>query len=161
YCLETLTCPCGCIVAWTKYMVSESPTNILHTLEEVFPGPDSWPSYIVIDKACRILATLMSQGQHHRWFQTSCFLVDAFHFRNHHNDPTCQKYCNPTPQVKDDPNLVLPIQDGNSQQARFQHAFNTEAAEQLNAWFGGYASQLSHMHPANHDFLVHVMLSYH
>jgi hypothetical protein len=160
YCLETLTHPCGCIIAWTKYTTSESPTNILNTLEQVFPDLESQPSYIVIDKACRILAMLMSRGEHHTWFQTSRFLVDVFHFKNHRNDPTCQRYCNPSPSVQNDPNLVIPIQDAGNGQTRVQRAFNTEAAEQLNAWFGGYASQLSHMHAANHDFLVHVMLTY-
>jgi hypothetical protein len=55
---------------------------------------------------------------------------------------------------------VLSIQEDDCP-PQLQQAFNTEAAEQLNAWFGGYASQLSHMHPANHDFLVQVMLMYH
>lgn len=160
HCLETVTRPCGCILAWTKFATSESPTNIIRMIEEIFPNPDSRPSYIVIDKACRILVMLISRGLQGAWFQTSRFLVDVFHFKNHRNDPTCQKFCNPTPAIRVDPNLVIPIQDGN-RPVQFQRAFNTEAAEQLNAWFGGYASQLSHMHPDNHDFLVQAMLTRH
>lgn len=157
HCLETVTRPCGCIVAWAKFPTSESPTNIVHMLEEIFPTAESRPSYITIDKACRILAM---RGQRAAWFETSRFLVDVFHFKNHHGDPICQWYCNPTPSIQDDPNLVLSVQDGDNP-SRLQRAFNTEAAEQLNAWFGGYASQLSHLHPANHDFLVQIMLMYH
>jgi hypothetical protein len=160
HCVETVTRPCGCIIAWSKFPTSESPTNIVQMLEQIFPSVESRPSYFVIDKACRILAMLQNRGQRAAWFQTSRFLVDVFHFKNHHGDPICQQYCNPTPSIHDDPNLVLSIQDGNNP-PRLQRAFNTEAAEQLNAWFGGYASQLSHLHPANHDFLVQIMLMYH
>jgi len=157
HCLETVTRPCGCIIAWTKFPTSESPTNIVNMLQEIFPTAESRPSYFVIDKACRILAM---RGQRAAWFPTSRFLVDVFHFKNHRGDPICQRYCNPTPRIQDDPNLVLSVQDGNNP-PRLQRAFNTEAAEQLNAWFGGYASQLRHLHPANHDFLVQIMLTYH
>src|ERR1700733_7272968 len=159
YCLETVTCPFGCIIAWTKFPTSESPTNIVCMLVQIFPTPESHPSYFVINKACRILAMLQSCGLCNTWFQTSQFLVDVFHFKHHSGDPNCQRYCNPTPIIEDDPNLVLSIQD--DLPPCLQWAFNTEAAEQLNAWFGGYASQLSHMHPANHDFLVQIMLMYH
>ena len=160
HCLETVTRPCGCIIAWTKFATSESPTNIVRMLEQIYPTPESRPSYFVIDKACRILAMLHSRGLRGAWFQTSRFLVDVFHFKNHSGDPNCQRFCNPTPSIEDDPNLVLSIQE-DDHPPRLQRAFNTEAAEQLNAWFGGYASQLSHMHPANHDFLVQIMLMYH
>lgn len=37
-------------------------------------------------------------------------------------------------------------------------AFNTEMAEQLNAWMEGYESQLCQMSDFNYDFLVHIAL---
>ncbi|KAF8295682.1 hypothetical protein DL93DRAFT_2150938 [Clavulina sp. PMI_390] len=155
HCIETVTRPCGHIIAWTKFATSESPTNIINMLSVIFPTQESRPSYIVIDKACRILVMI---GLASTWLLTSRFLVDVFHFKHHSGDPTCQKYCNPTPSIRTDPNLVEEIEGSDG---RLRRSFNSEAAEQLNAWFGGYASQLSHMHPANHDFLIQIMLIYH
>ena len=43
HCLETVTRPCGCIIAWTKFATSESPTNIIHMLEQIYPTPESRP----------------------------------------------------------------------------------------------------------------------
>ncbi|KIJ46175.1 hypothetical protein M422DRAFT_165410 [Sphaerobolus stellatus SS14] len=40
----------------------------------------------------------------------------------------------------------------------YVQAFNTETAEQLNAWFGGYEAQLNKMTDYNHDFFVHCIL---
>jgi len=148
------------VIAWAKFPVSESPTNIIQVITNLFPTADSCPTYIVVDKACRILGTLLLTGAADTWFTTTQFLVDAFHFKNHKEEIRCQTFCNPAPTDGRDPNLIIPIKgkDGNVVP---QHAFNTEAAEQLNSWFQLYSPQLSHMHPNNHDFLVHVMLTHH
>jgi hypothetical protein len=55
YCVETICAPCGVVIAWTKFVKSESPTNILNWLESVYPTDESRPSYICIDKACMLL----------------------------------------------------------------------------------------------------------
>ena len=47
--------PCGVVLAWTKFAKSESLTNILNWLEEVYPEEDSRPAYICIDKACQVM----------------------------------------------------------------------------------------------------------
>ena len=36
YCVETITAPCGVVIAWVKFDKSESPTNILNWLEKIF-----------------------------------------------------------------------------------------------------------------------------
>ncbi|KAF8320179.1 uncharacterized protein EI90DRAFT_2939540, partial [Cantharellus anzutake] len=159
HCLEIVTRPCGCVIAWAKFPVSESPTNIIQMSTNLFPTADSHPTYIVVDKACRILGTLLSTGAADTWFATTQFLVDAFHFKNHKEEIRCQTFCNPAPTDGRHPNLITPIK-GKDGKVVLQCAFNTEAAEQLNSWFQLYSSQLSHMHPNNHDFLVHVMLTY-
>ena len=129
-------------------------------LSELYPGHASWPSFIVIDKACHVLATLCANGTADDWFQTSCFIVDAFHFKHHHNEPRCQEFCNPAPTNGSQPNLVHPIQMPNGQVC-YRQAFNTKAAEQLNVWLHKYSGQLSHMHPYHHDFLLQVMFTHH
>jgi len=55
YCVETVTAPCGVVIAWAKFPKSESPTNILNFLETVYPTAESHPDYICIDKACLLL----------------------------------------------------------------------------------------------------------
>jgi len=55
YCVETVTVPCGVVIAWAKFPKSESPTKILDFLESVYPTAESCPDYICIDKACLVL----------------------------------------------------------------------------------------------------------
>ncbi len=140
--------------------MSESPTNIINMLTELYPDHASQPSFIVIDKACHVLATLSANGAADDWFQTSRFIVDSFHFKHHRNEPRCQEFCNPAPTNGSQPNLVHPVQIPNGQVC-YRQAFNTEAAEQLNVWLHKYSGQLSHMHPYHHDFLLQVMFTHH
>ena len=41
YCVETITAPCGVVIAWVKFDKSESPTNILNWLEKIYPTEES------------------------------------------------------------------------------------------------------------------------
>jgi hypothetical protein len=99
YCVETVCAPCGIIIAWTKFEKSESPTNILNFLETVYPTEESHPDYICIDKACLVLWTAIANGKWDAvWKNTSRFIVDAYHYINHHTtDYLCWKWCNPAP----------------------------------------------------------------
>lgn len=55
YCVETITTPCGVVLAWTLFDKSESPTNILDWLGTVvYPNIEDRPAYICIDKACLV-----------------------------------------------------------------------------------------------------------
>ena len=83
YCVETITAPCGIVIAWTKFAKSESPTNIMAFLESVYPTEDSHPDYICIDKACLVLRHCISSGSWDDWKKTSCFIVDSYHYTNH------------------------------------------------------------------------------
>jgi hypothetical protein len=70
-------------------------------------------------------------------------VVDAFHFRNHSKDDVlCQQHCNP---------------------ARYEHLrsaagdgwqFNSSAAEQINAWFGGYQAIVKEMSASRFNFFL-------
>ena len=85
YCVETICAPCGTVIAWAKFVKSESPSNILQFLESVYPTEESWPDYICIDKACLVLQTAISNGSWDAiWKKTTRFIVDAYHYINHH-----------------------------------------------------------------------------
>ncbi|KAF8341700.1 hypothetical protein F5887DRAFT_1062457 [Amanita rubescens] len=161
YCVETICAPCGVVVAWAKFAKAESPTNILNFLEHVYPRNEIRPEYICIDKACLVLRSSIANGSWDTWETTSRFIVDSYHYTNHRaTDELCRKFCNPAPLNGSAPNLVITdtSRDGNSYQ---KSAFNTQACEQLNAWLGGFDSILKRMTPANFDWLLHTMLSYH
>ncbi len=162
YCVETICAPCGVVVAWAKFTKSESPTNILNFLEQVYPTQNSRPDYICIDKACLVLRTSVSNGSWREiWSKTSRFIVDTYHYTNHSvGDEVCRKWCNPTPRDGSDPNLVIKKRDRYGQ-TYYKNAFNTQACEQLNAWLGGFESILRRMTPGNFDWFLHTMLTYH
>jgi hypothetical protein len=78
YCVETITAPCGVVIAWTKFPKAESPTNILNWLESVFSIEESRPDYVCIDKACLVLRTAIANGSWERiWKKTTRFVVDS------------------------------------------------------------------------------------
>ena len=161
YCVETICAPCGVVIAWTKFDKSESPTNILNFITSVYPTPDSLPSYICIDKACRVLRTVIVQNQWRWLLDTTRFIVDSYHYINHRvTDYLCRKWCNPAPQDGSAPNLVKIAIDKKGEEY-LARAFNTQACEQLNAWLGGFESILKRMKPENFDWFLHVLLFYH
>ena len=161
YCVETIVAPCGAVIAWANFARSESPTNILNFLESVFPTPDSKPSYICIDKACVVLKTVMANPHWRYWMDTSRFIVDTYHYRNHkRTDEICRTWCNPAPTDGSAPNLVVVNTDEHGV-PYLKRAFNTQACEQLNAWLGGFQLILKRMTSSNFNWFLHVMLYYH
>jgi hypothetical protein len=161
YCVETICAPCGVVVAWAKFSRSESESNILAFLNQVYPSMESHPDYICIDKACRLLKHIVAQGQWNTWSQTTRFIVDSYHYQNHRKtDTLCRTWCNPAPTDGSAPNLVITAtaSDGTTYQ---KCAFNTQACEQLNAWLGGFESILKRMTPPNFNWFIHIMLFYH
>ncbi|TFK32837.1 hypothetical protein BDQ12DRAFT_616317, partial [Crucibulum laeve] len=86
YCVETIVAPCGVVIGWAKFAKSESPSNILHFLESVYPTEESWPDYVCIDKACLVLCHLLAEDQReswNSWKNTTRFIVDSYHYTNH------------------------------------------------------------------------------
>ncbi|KIJ92194.1 hypothetical protein K443DRAFT_113950 [Laccaria amethystina LaAM-08-1] len=151
YCVETICAPCGTVIGWGKFARSESPTNIVAFLNSIYSSGVSRPAYICIDKACIVLRHIQATGQLQDWFNTSCLLVDSYHYTTHKaTDELCCTWCNP----------VIPAVDkfGND---CFQRTFNTQACEQLNSWLGGFELILKCMTPANFDWFLHSMLFYH
>jgi len=126
YCVETICAPCGVVIAWTKFDKSESPTNILNFLNQVYPTEESRPNYICIDKACQVLRTAIANKSWEVWEKTTRFIVDAFHYINHRkSDYLCRKWCNPGPLNGSAPNLIQIAQDKQGHDY-LQRAFNTQ-----------------------------------
>ncbi|TFK18792.1 hypothetical protein FA15DRAFT_558263, partial [Coprinopsis marcescibilis] len=160
YCVETICYPCGAVKAWALFAKSESPNKILKFLQEVFPTPESCPSFICIHRACLVLRTVMCNPIWRPWLDTSCFVVDTYHYNNHKaSDKLCQKWCNPAPEDGSQPNLVIIDFDAQGL-PYFKRAFNTQVCEQLNAWLGGFSAILKQMTISNFKWLIHVMLYY-
>ena len=128
YCVETICAPCGVVIAWTKFAKAESPTNILKFLESVYPTSELRPNYICIDKACMVLKTAISNGSWQIWKETSQFIVDSYHYINHHtSDYLCCKWCNPAPLNGSAPNLVVVVHD-NDGSPHYKRVFNTQVS---------------------------------
>jgi len=162
YCVETICAPCGVVIAWTKFARSESPTNILKFLEDVYQTEASRPDYICIDKGCKVLRTAVCNGSWDRiWKHTTRIIVDTYHYINHKvTDYLCRTYCNPSPGNGLAPNLVI-IEYDNNGCPHAKRAFNTQVCKQLNAWLGGFESILKRMKPGNFNWFLHTMLFYH
>jgi hypothetical protein len=131
YCIETLSYSCGRIIAWAKFSVAESPTNILDFFQRIYPDAATRPSYLAIDKACQVLRHLSASvpnAEFVHWMTHTRLIVDTYHFRNHsQQDELCQEFCNPTPALDEDPNLVQEV-IGNDGQPHLRRAFNTQVS---------------------------------
>ncbi|KAJ7696419.1 hypothetical protein B0H17DRAFT_1268440 [Mycena rosella] len=108
----------------------------------------SKPSFIAYDDAY----------PHSHWIRTTKFIVDSWHYIGHQaTDVLCCLWCNPAPTNGSQPDLVT-VEVDDSGRTHTTRAFNTETAEQLNAWMGGFEAQLRQMSATNYDFCVHVIM---
>jgi len=85
------------------------------------------------------------EDDHLRTYFDNCRLpVDVFHFKSKHKegDIECGRNCNPYiwPELRTD--------DGNGWR------FNSSAAEQANAWIGGYAAIVREMQVDRYNFFL-------
>ncbi|KAF8988946.1 hypothetical protein BDQ17DRAFT_1393365 [Cyathus striatus] len=161
YCVETVCAPCGVVIAWKKFVKSESTANIMELLNMIYPIPDSCPAYICIDKACLVLRSVLKNILYRPWLLNSRFVVDGYHYTNHKaDDDLCRTFCNPAPSDGSAPNLVIIEHDQNGQ-PYYKRAFNTQAREQLNSWLGGFEPIPKRMTVSNFNWFLHAMLVYH
>ncbi|KAF8521835.1 hypothetical protein JB92DRAFT_3274289 [Gautieria morchelliformis] len=161
YCVQTIQWACGMPIGWGKCYEIESVSQVLQLVNFWFPPEGPRPAFIVYDNACKLLAHIVTQNTHDLWLTTTRFVVDAWHYINHRStDHLCREWCNPAPLNGSQPDLVILERDGMGQM-RASRAFNTEVAEQFNAWMDGFESQLRQMTDFNFDFFLHsVMLLY-
>ena len=159
YCLETIQWACGMPVAWGKCYKSESAVQILDLLNRVWPENQRHlrPSFIVYDDACDLLRHIVTQNPGDSWIQTTKFIVDAWHYIGHKaTDVLCRLWCNPAPCDGSQPDLVLMEEDAHGERHSVR-AFNTETAEQFNAWLNGFEALMRSMTDVNYDIFVHVL----
>ncbi|KAJ7439572.1 hypothetical protein FB451DRAFT_1344220 [Mycena latifolia] len=159
YCLQTIQWSCGCPIGWGKCYNSESSSQVLGIINKIWEfHPESKPSFLAYDDACNLLRHIVTQDPSSAWLTTTKFIVDAWHYIGHKAaDILCRVWCNPAPTNGSQPDLITVRVDGNGQQ-HTTRAFNTETAEQLNAWLNGYEAQLRQMSATNYDFCVHVLM---
>ena len=159
YCVQTIQWACGIPVGWGKCYKSESSPQVLSILNHIWQEhPESKPSFIVYDAACDLLRHIITQNADDPWLKTTKFIVDAWHYIGHQaRDALCRLWCNPSPLNGSQPDLVRMVEDANGVK-HSARAFNTETAEQLNAWLDGFKAQLSQMSDISFDFYMHVLL---
>ncbi|KAJ7717882.1 hypothetical protein B0H16DRAFT_1337809 [Mycena metata] len=162
YCLQTVQWACGCPIGWGKCYDSEGSVQVLAIIDNIWAAnPDSKPSFLAYDDACNLLRHIVTQDPNSPWLSSTRFIVDAWHYIGHRaTDILCRIWCNPAPTTYSNgsqPDLIAIHVDSNGNQ-HTTRAFNTETAEQLNAWLNGYEAQLRHMSDINYDFSVHVLM---
>ncbi|KAJ7433121.1 hypothetical protein B0H11DRAFT_1759289 [Mycena galericulata] len=159
HCLQTVQWSCGCPIGWGKCYRSESSSQVLKIIDKIWEShPDSRPSFLAYDDACNLLRHIVTQNPNSTWIKSTKFIVDAWHYIGHRaTDLFCRTWCNPAPTNGSQPDLITVSIDDNGR-THTTRAFNTETAEQLNAWLNGYEAQLRQMSDVNYDFAVHVLM---
>ena len=150
---------CGMPIGWGKCYRSESASQVLGIINALWENNEELrPSFLCYDDACDLLRHIVTQNPLDPWLKSTKFIVDAWHYIGHRaTDVLCRIWCNPAPTNGSQPDLVLVQQDGqgHSHQTR---AFNTETAEQLNAWINGYEASLRQMTDVNFDLFLHALM---
>ncbi|KAJ7084760.1 hypothetical protein C8R43DRAFT_1092719 [Mycena crocata] len=159
YCLQTFQWACGCPIGWGKCYGGEGSSQVLQIMDNIWQSdPDSRPSFLAYDNACNLFRHIVTQNPNSPWIRSTKFIVDAWHYIGHSAvDILCQLWCNPAPTNGSQPDLISVRVDDNGR-THTTRAFNTETAEQLNAWLNGYEAQLRQMTDINYDFCVHVLM---
>ncbi|KAJ7348439.1 hypothetical protein DFH08DRAFT_808179 [Mycena albidolilacea] len=143
YCLQTVQWSCGCPIGWGKCYRSESSPQVLKIIDKIWESnPNSRPSFLAYDDACNLLRHIVTQNPNSPWVHGTKLIVDAWHYIGHQaSDVLCRIWCNPAPANGSQPDLISVKVDDNGR-THTTRAFNTETAEQLNAWLNGYEAQL-------------------
>ncbi|KAJ7483156.1 hypothetical protein FB451DRAFT_1084306 [Mycena latifolia] len=159
YGLQTIQWSCGCPVGWGKCYNSESSSQVLAIINNIWESyPESKPSFLAYDDACNLLRHIVTQNPDSPWLASTKFIVDAWHYIGHRAvDILCRLWCNPAPMNGSQPDLIAVRVDDNGRQ-HTTRAFNTETAEQFNAWLSSYEAQLRQMSDTNYDFAVHTLM---
>lgn len=158
YCVQTLQWACGMPIGWGKCYRSESSPQVLAILNRIWDNNKTLrPGFIGYDDACDLLRHIVTQNPDDSWIKTTKFVVDSWHYIGHRaTDVLCRTWCNPTPKNGSQPDLIRVETDANGTTHQTR-AFNTETAEQFNAWLSGYEAPLRQMTNINFDFFVHVL----
>ncbi|KAJ6587760.1 hypothetical protein B0H10DRAFT_1961350 [Mycena sp. CBHHK59/15] len=159
YCLQTVQWSCGCPIGWGKCYRSKSSSQVLRIINKIWePHPNSRPGFLAYNNACNLLCHIVTQSPNSPWIQSTKLIVDAWHYIGHWaTDILCRVWCNPASTNGSQLDLISVTIDNNGR-THITGAFNTETAEQLNAWLNGYEAQLRQMSNINYDFVVHILM---
>ncbi|KAF8158822.1 hypothetical protein BJ912DRAFT_866425 [Pholiota molesta] len=142
---QLLVSCCGIVLARGTMFGAEAISGVKDFLKSVYPCPEDLPDVIFYDNNCHLQAHLAAQKD--EFFKDVMLPVDVFHFKSKHSikDVYCQRHCNPArwPQLADE--------DG-------KWVFNSSAAEQVNAWLGGYLAIVRDMLAHRFDFFLDEMI---
>ncbi|KAJ6608388.1 hypothetical protein B0H10DRAFT_2166588 [Mycena sp. CBHHK59/15] len=147
YCLQTVQWSCGCPIGWGRCYRSKSSSQVLRIINKIWePHPNSRPGFLAYNDACNLLRHIPMDP------------VNAWHYIVHWaTDILCRVWCNPALTNGSQLDLISVTVDNNGR-THMTGAFNTETAEQLNAWLNGYEAQLRQMSNINYDFVVHILM---
>ncbi|KAJ7635627.1 hypothetical protein B0H17DRAFT_1107508, partial [Mycena rosella] len=146
---ELCVASCGVILGRATFYGSEAPNGVREFWMKLFPTKRSLPQVLWHDNNCRVVAMLRNDPDPHlsTYFDSCALPVDVFHFKCKHkeSDIECGRNCNPYlwPELR--------TEDG-------KWRFNSSAAEQANAWFGGFQSMVREMQVERYDFFLDEMI---
>jgi hypothetical protein len=142
----------------TSLVLPTAAPQVYAILNKLYPSEEIalCPSFIFYDNACSLLAHLITNHPESSWLTSTRFIVDAWHYVNHRvRDVLCRYWCNPAPADGEQPDLVITKQEGG--RSFTVRAYNSETAEQFNAWISSWEGPLRQMTDYNFDFFIHVL----
>ncbi|KAG6848137.1 hypothetical protein H0H93_003062 [Arthromyces matolae] len=143
---ELCVASCGVILGRVTMFGSEAPNGVRAFWMKLFPTKASIPTVMWHDNNCRIVAMIKNDDDPflRHYFDGCALPVDVFHFMNKHKetDTACGENCNPL--IWGD---LLVTEDK-------QWRFNSSAAEQTNAWMGGYQAMVREMSFDRYEFFL-------
>ncbi|KAF8957712.1 hypothetical protein BDZ97DRAFT_2078966 [Flammula alnicola] len=144
---ELCVTSCGVILGRATFYGSEAPNGVVSFWKKLFPTRRSLPSVLWHDNNCRIVAMLDNPDHPDTYFEYSALPVDVFHFKCKHkaSDEKCNDRCNPVNWPE------LCTREGTWR-------FNSSAAEQANAWIGGYQAIVREMQADRYEFFLDEMI---
>ncbi|KAF7975171.1 hypothetical protein HWV62_10361 [Athelia sp. TMB] len=146
---ELCVASCGVIRGRARFFGSEAPNGVRWFIILLYPTKESLPSVIWHDNNCRVTAMLRNDIDEHlrTYFDGVAMPVDVFHFKSKHkeSDLDCGRHCNPYiwPELR-------------TEEGRWR--FNSSAAEQTNAWYGGFLAIVRDMQADRYEFFLDEMI---
>ncbi|KZP21408.1 hypothetical protein FIBSPDRAFT_740505 [Athelia psychrophila] len=150
---------CRVPLSHTKFPFGEGEHSISRFMSDTWPAdnPTGRPTYLGIDKGCKVMQTLHSENNllpPNGWSATTNIKVNPWHYNSHQIDQLCITWCNPSDRR--DPNLIEISTAPNKN--TFARSFNFKASEHLNAWLEPFSATFTKMRPDNHDLFMCIIL---
>ncbi|KAG6818923.1 hypothetical protein H0H93_000251 [Arthromyces matolae] len=144
---QLVVCCCGIIAGRATMYGAEAISAVKDFLKSIYGyNSQNLPDCIFFDNNCLLQEHL--QASNDSFFRQCILAVDVFHFENKHDKDHkfCQENCNPASW----PELY--------NESSKEWIFNSSAAEQTNAWIGGYLSITRDMLAHRFNFFLDEMI---